>query len=94
MFSSRIRRSGAKIRFVCMDMSKAYAAWAKGALAYAEIVYDRFHLMKMMNARLDGVRRRAARELDEDAAKKLNGKMFVLPRNADDLDGRGAKLCF
>ena len=90
MFSSRIRRSGAKIRYVCMDMSKAYTAWAKETIPQAEIVYDRFHLMKMMNERLDGVRRRVARKLDEDAAKDLKGKRFVLLRNEDDLDSKGA----
>ena len=45
-------------------MSKAYTAWAKETIPQAEIVYDRFHLMKMMNERLDGVRRRVARKLD------------------------------
>ena len=77
MFSSRIRRSGAKIRYVCMDMSNAYAAWAKETIPKAEIVYDRFHLMKMMNERLDGVRRRVARKLDEDAAKDVVSDVFA-----------------
>ena len=90
MFASRIRRSGAKIRYVCMDMSKAYTAWAKETIPQAEIVYDRFHLMKMMNERLDGVRRRVVRKLDEDAARDLKGKRFVLLRNEDDLDSKGA----
>lgn len=91
MFSSRIRRSGARIHYVCMDMSKAYTAWAKETIPEAEIVYDRFHLMKMMNERLDGVRRRVARKLDEDAAKDLKGKRFLLLKNEDDLDGKGAE---
>jgi hypothetical protein len=29
MFNSRIKRSKAKIKYVCMDMSNAYGAWAK-----------------------------------------------------------------
>lgn len=81
MFSSRIRRSGARIRHVCMDMSKAYTAWAQEALPKAEIVYDRFHLMKMMNERLDGARRRVARKLGEDAAKDL---VYATARNGLD----------
>ena len=91
MFSSRIRRSRAKIRFVCMDMSNAYAAWAKATIPKAEIVYDKFHLIKAMNERLDNVRRRVARNLDEDAAKDLKGKKFILLRNEDSLDERGAE---
>ena len=74
-----------------MDMSKAYTAWAKETIPQAEIVYDRFHLMKMMNERLDGVRRRVVRKLDEDAARDLKGKRFVLLRNEDDLDSKGAE---
>ena len=91
MFSSRIRRSRAKIRYVCMDMSNAYAAWAKATVPKTEIVYDKFHLVKAMNERLDNVRRRVARNLDEDAAKDLKGKKFVLLKNEDSLDERGAE---
>ena len=91
MFSSRIRRSRAKIRYVCMDMSNAYAAWAKATIPKAEIVYDKFHLVKAMNERPDHVRRRVARNLDEDTAKDLKGKKFALLKNEDSLDERGAE---
>ena len=91
MFPSRIRRSRAKMRYVCMDMSNAYAAWAKATIPKAEIVYDRFHIVKAMNERLDHVRRRVARNLDEDVAKDLKGKKFVLLKNEDSLDERGAE---
>ncbi len=32
-----------------------------------------------------------ARKLDEDAARDLKGKRFVLLRNEDDLDSKGAE---
>ena len=77
MFASRIRRSGAKIRYVCMDMSKAYTAWAKETIPQAEIVYDRFHLVKMMNKRLHGgLQRQGA--LAHQAGLRLQG-LQVLP---------------
>ncbi len=49
-----------------MDMSNAYGAWAKAVLPKAEIVYDKFHLIKAMNERLDHVRRRVARNNEEE----------------------------
>jgi transposase len=89
MFSSRIKRSRAKIKYVCMDMSNAYGAWAKAIIPKAEIVYDKFHLIKAMNERLDHVRRRVARNLDEDVAKDLKGKKFILLKGEESLDQNG-----
>lgn len=89
MFTSRIKRSKAKVKYVCMDMSNAYGAWAKAVLPKAEIVYDKFHLIKAMNERLDHVRRRVARNLDEDVAKDLKGKKFILLKGEESLDENG-----
>jgi transposase len=89
MFTSRIKRSKAKIKYVCMDMSNAYGTWAKAALSKAEIVYDKFHLINAMNERFDHVRRRVARNLDEDVAKDLEGKKFIFPKGEESLDENG-----
>jgi transposase len=72
-----------------MDISNAYGAWAKAALPKAEIVYDKFYLIKAMNERLDHVRRRVARNLDEDVAKDLKGKKFILLKGEESLDQNG-----
>lgn len=49
-----------------MDMSPAYRKGAREHLPEAEITFDRFHVIKLLNAAVDQVRRaewKAAREL-------------------------------
>jgi len=41
-----------------MDMGRPYISWAEKTLPEAEIVFDHFHVVKMMNDKLDGIRRR------------------------------------
>ena len=46
-----------QIRDVCCDLSPAYIKGIREHLPKAEITFDRFHLMKLMNEALDAVRR-------------------------------------
>lgn len=55
-----------RIKAVCIDMAGAYSAWVKEVLPDADIVYDHFHVIKMMNKRLDDLRRRTMSELCAD----------------------------
>jgi len=78
-FSRRLKRSSCKIKAVAMDMSDAYISWAKEVLPEAEIVFDHFHVIKLMNEKIDQVRRseyNKARKLvkAEETQKQLTGK--------------------
>ena len=46
------------IQHVSMDMYPAYKGGAKEYFSNAKIVYDKFHIIKMMNDAIDKVRRR------------------------------------
>ena len=70
-FWRRLSPSKATIRAVAMDMSSGYARWVREKLPEAEIVFDHFHLIKLMNERVDKVRRRTIAELEEDERKAL-----------------------
>ncbi len=74
-FGRRLASSKADIQMVAMDMAAGYGAWVKDALPDASIVYDHFHLIKLMNEKLDRIRRRTVEELDEqqNALLKKNG---------------------
>lgn len=87
----RLRKAHAKIVYVCMDMSNAYSAWVQKTLPEASIVFDPFHLIKSVNDRLDHVRRRVVRALDERAAKAVKKRRFTILRNGEDLDEKGRK---
>jgi transposase len=74
-----------------MDMSNAYAAWIGEALPNAEIVYDHFHVIKLMNERMDALRRSTMNKLDEEQKKELKGQRYLFLRNQEDLSGEAAR---
>ena len=53
----RLLRRAKQIEVVAIDMSNAYAAWLKEVLPDTDIVYDHFHVIKLMNERMDTLRR-------------------------------------
>lgn len=91
-FNSSLKHSKAKIETVTMDMSKAYISWAQENLPDARIVFDHFHLIKMMNEKLDNVRRRTAASLDEDHRKLLKNQRFLFLRNVEKLEPDAKQL--
>jgi transposase len=88
-FKSRLRKAAKRIEVVTMDMSSAFISWVEANLPKAEIVFDHFHVVKLVNDRLDKLRRAICAELDEERRKALKGNRFVLLRNAESLDADG-----
>jgi transposase len=54
-----------QIESVSCDMSPAFTKGVRAELAEAEITYDRFHLVKLMNESVDAVRREESRSVPE-----------------------------
>ena len=52
-FWRRLRRSGAKIEAVAIDMSSAYISAVGANLPAAAMVFDHFHVVKLMNEKRD-----------------------------------------
>lgn len=73
MFAHRLRRQKAVGNIVCvtMDMSNAYFGWVAGNLPNAKIVFDHFHVIKMMNEHLNNIRRMAMAHANAEAREKL-----------------------
>jgi transposase len=84
-FTAKLKRAKTKIAIIAMDMSKAYTAWAGENLPDAEIVFDHFHVIKLMNEKLDKVRRRITANLDEEHRKLLKNQRFLFLRNVENL---------
>lgn len=84
-FRKRIRKQSKHIKAVCIDMAGAYSAWVCEVLPEADIVYDHFHVIKMMNKRLDDLRRRTMSQLCIDQKKQLKNKRWVLLKNIENL---------
>ena len=70
-FSRRLKMSRCQIDAVTVDFSSAYTSWIKETLPDAMIVYDHFHLIKLMNDKLNTIRRRTMAQLEEEQKASL-----------------------
>jgi transposase len=73
------------IRVVSMDMWRPYRTFVQKELPQAQIVADRFHVMKNLNEQLSKARRQIQRQADEATAEALKGSRWLLVRNRDTL---------
>jgi transposase len=77
-FWRRLRKSKAKIQAVAMDMSGAYWAAVLEALPTAKVVFDRFHIIKLMNEKIDKLRRDMVREAEGSLKMVIKGTRYLL----------------
>ena len=84
-FSSELKRQRIKIKAISLDFGRAYSKWAKENAPKAEIVYDHFHLIKLMNDKVDKIRRSTMAKLEDEEKKKLKNKRWLFLRNIENL---------
>jgi len=84
-FWSRLGRRKQQIQAVAMDMSKAYIAAVREHLPKADVVFDPFHVIKLMNEKIDQLRRDLCRELQDDARSFIKGNRWLLLKGAENL---------
>lgn len=88
-----LRLSKAKIQAVAMDMSGAYWAAVLEHLPGVAVVFDRFHLIKLMNEKLDELRRALVREATGAMRHTIKGTRYLLLTRAAHLaEGQLPKL--
>jgi transposase len=75
----------AAIRLVGMDMWGPYRSVVKAKLPNAQIVADRFHVMKHLNEALAKIRRNLQTKVDRAQYKLLKGLRWILVRRRTDL---------
>ena len=86
-FWQRLKSSRATIDAVAMDMSAAYIFAVSEHLPDATIVFDKFHVVKLMNEKLSQLRRDLFREATDRLDKQvLKGTRWLLMKNPDHLD--------
>ena len=73
------------IKVVSMDMWKPYRQAVRNKLPHAQIVADRFHVVKQLNHQLDLLRRKLQRDADDELASLLKGSRWILLKNRSDL---------
>lgn len=86
-FWRRLRSSGARVRAVAMDMSRAFIEAVSRELPRAKIVFDHFHVVKLFNDKLSDLRRDLYREVTDKMQKKaLKGTRWILLKNPENLE--------
>ena len=85
-FWKRLRGSKAKIKAVATDMSSAYYSAVLKNIPNAKHVFDRFHIVKLMNDKLTTLRRDLQREADVMGKKTLKGLRWLLIKHEENLD--------
>ena len=90
-FWKRLRSSGAQVRAVAMDMSRSYRSAVTKNLPKAEIVFDPFHVVKLMNERLDELRRELWRQAAGEGKKAIKGSRWVLLKGSEHLSAEAKR---
>ena len=85
-FWRRVRRKGIKIKRVATDLSAAFIASVMENCPEAVHVFDHFHVVKLMNEKLDDIRRKVySMEKDVNKRKVLKGTRYLLLGNGADI---------
>jgi transposase len=85
-FWKRLQRHKAKIEAVAMDLSAAYQAAVRTNLKGAVIVFDHFHVVKLVNEKLTSLRRSLYNQAEDDQKKVLKGIRWLLLKAPENLD--------
>jgi len=82
-----LKRCG-RIKVAVTDMHDPYTSALKKGLPKAALVYDHFHVSKVIHDALDKIRGRIQRELPPAGRRTLKGQRYVLLRARENLNGK------
>lgn len=86
-FWKSLKASHARVEAVAMDMSTAYYKAVTENLPEAEIVFDWFHIVKLLNDKLSELRRQLFREATDTLQKNvLKGTLWLLLKRPENLN--------
>lgn len=86
-FWVRLNRTKARIKAVATDMNNAYVRSVMDNLPGTPVVFDRFHVVKLMNDKLTKLRRQLFHELNSPLQREvLKGTRWILLKNPENLD--------
>ena len=85
-FWKRVKRKGVNIKYIATDLSSAFISSVYENCPNAVHVFDHFHVVKLMNEKLDEIRRvQYNMEKDINKRKVLKGTRYLLLSNGEDI---------
>ena len=94
-FWKQLKRARAKIEAVAIDMAQAYILAVRAHLPEATLVFDHFHVVKLMNDKLADLRRELQRDAEHVHKDVLKGTRWLLlkdPKKLDEERNEAARL--
>ncbi len=73
------------VKAICMDMWKPFMKTSRASLPHADIVHDRFHVIKYLNDAVDATRRKETKQLVQQNIGVLTGTRFIFLKNSENL---------
>jgi transposase len=77
-FLRQLKRAGARLEAVALDMWPAYLLAVQTVFPGASIVHDPFHVVALVNRAIDETRRDVCREASKPERKVIKGSRFLL----------------
>ena len=85
-FILQLKEKAIELKAVAMDMNAAYASAIKNHLPGVDIVFDRFHVVALLNTVIDEIRRDQQAKCNAVGLKVIKGMRFLLLSNYERLD--------
>lgn len=87
-FMLQLKENAKQLRAIAMDMNAAYASATRQFLPHVDIVFDRFHVVALLNTTIDEIRRNQQAKCNKVGIKVFKGFRFLLMSNYDNLCSR------
>lgn len=87
-FLEKLKRKGARLRAIAMDMSPAYLHAVTKVFPCLDVVHDPYHVVALVNRAIDETRRDLYWELSGQHRQVLKGSRFLLLRGMEHLKTR------
>ncbi len=85
-FLLQLKEKAVQLKAMAMDMNAAYASAVRNHLQGIDIVFDRFHVVALLNTAIEEIRRDQQTKCNEIGLRVIKGMRFLLLSNYEQLD--------
>jgi transposase len=85
-FLLQLKEKAMQLKAIAMDMNAAYASATKKYLPDVDVVFDRFHVVALLNTVIDEIRRDQQAKCNAVGLKAIKGMRFLLLSNYEKLN--------
>lgn len=85
-FLQKLKKKARNLQAIAMDLSPSYISAIKNILPNVDIVFDRFHVVKLLNGMMDDLRKSERARCEKEGLDIGKGDRFLFLKNFEDLD--------